>query len=481
MMLGPAKAFTKEKATTILTQSNLKTNNLVPYLTKQNEFIYVDKISLAPQTNQKYRSATGYTSTGYAVVVNEENDYAVIDSNQKVVLKSSTSAIDIKEVNGLTFYRKRIEYDKKMPFWNWEWNILSSGVTKKKRYVKTEVGVLESNQILLQKDVSYLNEGYYLDMELVYSGYLFWNRNVYEINKNSLKKVDQNVLRTLNNERYLKQSTLEYSICHLAQKKPLHKQLYQTEMLRLSYNGEIITLKNVNSEGRSIHSVPKLLFDETQEQVYVFPEYEKSFPKVITQATQEQIEFIKKVRSVYSIPNSPYFLLGGFDSKIVDWLYLDEQGRVVESIEADANFIVVNPSGSIIWPDHRSILPASFWQEYGEIKKIYSYKGTKDFYFIQMKDGETQKVGLWNKQTSKWEIEPIYYNIVSLDDAKQIFSIQKNENDLLQLYDNINKQVVGSQLYSSIFSSGLVQVRENSGSMLQFYIDLYSGLEYREQ
>lgn len=481
MMLGPAEAFTKEKTNTILTQSNLKTNNLVPYLTKQNEFIYVDKISLAPQTNQKYRSATVYTSTGYAVVVNDKDDYEVIDSNQKVVLKSSTSAIDIKEVNGLTFYRKRIEYDKKMPFWNWEWNIMSSGVTKKKRYVKTEIGVLELNQILLQKDVSYLNEGYYLDMELVYSGYLFWNRNLYKINKNSLKKVDQNVLRTLNNERYLKQSTLEYSICHLAQKKPLHKQLYQTEMLCLSYNDEIITLKNVNSEGRSIHSVPKLLFDEAQKKVYVFPEYEKSFPKVITQATKEQVEFIKKVRFVYSIPNSPYFLLGDFDSNKFNWIYLDEQGCVVESINADDNFIVENISRGIVWPDKRSILPASFWQKYGDIKQIYSCEGIKDFYLIQMKDSETQKTGLWNKQTSKWEIEPIYYNIVNIDVDKQIFSLQKSENDLLQLYDNINKQVIGSQLYNSIRSNGLVHVRENSGQILQFYIDLYSGLEYREK
>ena len=124
-----------------------KSISSVPFLTKQNDFIYVDKISLKPVSQQKFRSASLFTPTGFAVVENEKNEYAVIDEKGTIVLGFSDCTIGLNVVNGLTFYKKDIEYEKKMPVWKWDWNIMGSGIKKEQTYHKIEIGVIETQQI----------------------------------------------------------------------------------------------------------------------------------------------------------------------------------------------------------------------------------------------------------------------------------------------------------------------------------------------
>lgn len=114
--------------------SAMKAIPAVPFLTRQNDFVYVDKTNLKSVINQKFKSASVFTPTGYAVVENEKGEYAVIDETGKVVLDFSPSQISLNVVNGLTFYKKDIEYGKKMPFWKWEWNIMGSGIGKEQTY-----------------------------------------------------------------------------------------------------------------------------------------------------------------------------------------------------------------------------------------------------------------------------------------------------------------------------------------------------------
>ncbi|AZA83543.1 hypothetical protein C1637_15190 [Chryseobacterium lactis] len=483
-MLTSVTACTQEKkGDSPLVTSKMKTINSIPFLTKQNDFVYVDKTSLKPVTGQKFRSASVFTPTGFAVVGNGKDEYATIDENGKIVLDFSTSSIDLNVINGLTFYKKEIEYEKKMPAWKWEWNILGSGIKKEQTYHKIEIGVLETKQILLDEEIPYLEDNYYLSFVSVDENHVFWNGNLYEIKNSRLKKIEQNIAELLENKRFLKASNAGFSMYELNQKKAIHNGLKGIETFSIQFDKETIILKDVNKE-RYEPEVPKLLADPETNDVYPFPQYEKVFPKEITKATDSQIDFIKKTSLVYSITNSPYFLIGVFnydhDIWAYDWLYIDTKGNITDSIDS-YHFKVLDQVGNLIWPDRKMILPNQFIDKNWKFGKINSYEGMNDLYLIRIEDEKgLRTMGLWNSSKKIWEIKPEYHNISVLDTEKQIYTLQKDDKGLYTLYDNKNKKSIGSKAYQSINSDGLVSTVINSGQTKYFYIDIYSGKEYKE-
>nr|WP_315028183.1 hypothetical protein [uncultured Chryseobacterium sp.] len=483
VMLTSAMACTQEIDNRSLLSSKSKAINSIPFLTKQNEFVYVDKASLKPLSDQKFKSASVFTSTGFAVVVNKKDEYAVINENGKLVLEFSAEEISLDVVNGLTFYKKDLEYEKKMPVWKWEWNILGSGIKKEQTYHKIEIGILEPKQILLHKDIPYLEDNLYLNFFPVDENHIFWNGSMYEIKKNRLHKTENNIAELLENKRFIKASNENFSMYELNRKRAVHSGLTATEKLSIQFEKETIILKEINKE-RYEPEVPKLLADTKTHDVYPFPQYEKVFPKKIIKATASQIDFIKKTSLVYSITNSPYFLLGVFnydhDIWSYDWLYIDIEGNVTDSIST-YNFKVLDQVGNLVWPDRKMIFPDQFNDKNWKFGKISSYSGMNDIYVIPIEDEKQVRTkGLWNRGQNTWEIKPEYNDILVLDADKQIYALQRETDGLYTLYDQKNKKNIGSKAYQSINSDGLVNVKLNSGQIQYYYIDIYSGKEYKE-
>lgn len=460
-----------------------KTINSVPFLTKQNDFIYVDKTSLKAITDRKFRSASTFTPTGFAIVENEKSEYAVIDEKGEIVLDFSTSEINLNVINGLTFYKRDLEYTKKMPIWKWDWNILGGDIQKEKDYHNIEIGVVETKQILLHKDVPYLEDNYDLNFITVDDNHIFWNGILYEIKRNSLNKIEDNIIESLENKRFIKGSNGSFSINKLKHKEALHSGLRGSETLSIQFEKETIVLHEIDKE-RYAPEVPKLLLDSKTNAVYPFPQYEKVFPKHIIKATDTQINFIKKVSLLYSITNSPYFLLGVFnydhDIWAFDWLYIDTEGNVADSIDI-YNFKVLDQVGNLVWPDRKMILPDKFIDKNWKFGKINSFQSMNDLYLIPIEDeNKLRTMGLWNRREHAWAIKPEYHTISVLDTEKQIYALQKEQDGLYLLYDNKNKQNIGSQAYQSINSDGLVTVKLNEEQTIYYYIDIYSGKEYKE-
>ncbi|GGE90030.1 hypothetical protein SAMN05443634_10428 [Chishuiella changwenlii] len=474
----------EKKDNSTLVSSKNKMVNSIPFLTKQKDFIYVDKTSLKPLTSQKFINASTFTPTGFATVENEKNEYAIIDENGKIVLDFSPQTISLDVVNGLTFYKKEIEYEKKMPIWKWDWNILGGDIEKEQTYHKVEIGVLESKQILLNEDIPYLDDYFYLNFISVNENHVYWNGTLYEIKKSRLNKIDNDIVELLENSRFIKESNKTYSIYELNNKKAIHNGLNGIETLSIQFGKETITLNAINKE-RYEPEVPKLLIDNKTNNIYAFPQYEKVFPKQIRKATSSQIDFIKKTSLIYSITNSPYFLLGVFDYDddvwAFDWLYIDTKGNVVDNIDT-YNFKVLDQIGYLVWPDAKMIIPHQYIEKNWKVGKINSYEGMNNLYIIRVEDvsKKLRMKGLWNKEKNTWEIKPEYYAITVLDAEKEIYALQKEENSLYTLYDNKNKKNIGSKSYKSINSEGLVNVKLNSGEDIYYYIDIYSGKEYKE-
>ncbi|BAP31544.1 uncharacterized protein CHSO_2507 [Chryseobacterium sp. StRB126] len=483
-MLASVTACTQEKKdNSQLASSKIKTIKSIPFLTQQNEFIYVDKTSLKPVNNQKYQSASLFTATGFAVVMNEKDEYAVIDESGKIVLGFSAEKINLNVVNGLTFYKKDIEYEKKMPVWKWDWNIMGSGIKKEQTYHKIEIGILENKQVLLHEDIPYLEDNYYLNFISLDHNHVFWNGTLYEIKKDRLDKIENNITKLLENKRFIKGSNAHFSVYELNQRKAVHSNLTGSETLSIMFGQEKITLKEVNKE-RYEPEVPKLLTDSKTKDVYAFPQYEKVFPKEITKATASQIDFIKNTSLVYSITNSPYFLLGVFnydhDIWAYDWLYIDTEGNITDSI-GSYDFKVLDQVGNLVWPDRKMILPNQYVGKNWKFGKINYYTGMNDVYLIQIEnEQQLRTMGLWNSHEKAWEIKPEYHNISVLDTEEQIYALQKEQEGLYTLYDNKSKKNIGSKAYNSINSDGWVKVKINSGENRYYYIDIYSGKEYKE-
>lgn len=483
-MLTSFMACTQEKKDEpILITSGMKTISSVPFLTEQNFFVYVDKTSMKPVMDHKFRAASLFTATGFAIVGNEKNESAVIDEKGKIVLDFSEDEINVDVINGLTFYKREIEYEKKMPVWKWDWNIMGGDVKKEQTYHKVEIGVLETKQILLSEDVPYLEDEYSLNFISVDENHVFWNGSLYEIKKGYLNKIENNITELLEDKRFIKASNGTFSVYGLNQKKVIHNSLKGTETLSIRFGNETITLKEVNKE-RFDPEIPKLLTDSKTNDVYAFPQYEKIFPKEITKATASQIDFIKRTSLVYSITNSPYFLLGIFnydnDVWAYDWLYIDTKGNVTDSIDT-YNFKVLDQVGYLVWPDRKMILSNQFNDKNRKFGKISYYRGMDDLYLIRIEDGKQQKnMGLWNSRTKSWEIKPECHSISVLDTEHQIYALQKEKDGLYILYDNKNKKNIGLKSYKSVNSDGLVNIKTDSGQNIYYYIDIYSGREYKE-
>ena len=485
-MLSAMTACTQEKKEVRLPlYSNTKMTNAVPFLTKQNTYIYVDRTDLKPISDRQYRRGSVFTPTGFAVVVNENYEYSVIDPKGNTLIDFSDEEINLNSINGLTFYKKEKEYDKKMPVWKWDWNIMGSGIKKEQTYRKVEIGILESGQILLKQDLPYLDDHVYLNLVDIDDKHIYWNGALYEIKKNNLRKVEHNITEMLQDGRFIKTSNGSFSLYKANRKKAIYSDLKGMETLSIRYGEEMITLAEVNKE-RYAPEVPKLLVDGKSEDVYAFPQYDKVFPKEIKKATAAQIDFIKKTGLVYSINNSPYFLLGVFNYDhavwAYDWLYIDTDGNVVDRLEHTYHFKVMDQVGNLVWPDRKMIFPDVLNTEKWKFGKITSYSGMEDLYIIPIEDQqEVRTKGLWNSRTQSWEIKPEYQDISVLDIDKGIYALQKDKEGVYKLYDNTTKQHIGTKAYHAINSDGFVTVKSNAGELIYYYIDIYTGKEYREE
>ena len=106
---------------------NKEAANWITYLTKNNDFIYVDR-NLKKQIDGSYAHAGKFTETGYAIVTNQDRKSAIIDATGKIVVDYTEHEVEITVVQNLTLLMIDYEYEKKMPFWKYDWNIMGGDV-----------------------------------------------------------------------------------------------------------------------------------------------------------------------------------------------------------------------------------------------------------------------------------------------------------------------------------------------------------------
>lgn len=468
---------------TAVDPTSRKIVNSIPFLRKTKDFVYVNKDDLEPINEHVYVNTSLYTPTGYAVVENLNRESSVIDEEGREIIKVKEGDIELSICNGLTFYKMSKEYEKKMPIWKWEWNILGGAIKKEQTYKSIEIGVLDTNQVLLKKEFPYLEDSYGMGFYPAGDQSVFWNGTLYEITNKKLKKKESNILDFFKDNRYIQGSRGVYTLYSLDSRKALHRDLKGVDSLSIGFAGEMITAYKVNAE-RYTPELPKVLLEPKTNNVYVYPQYDKAFPKEIKVATSTQIDFIKRTELVYSIDNSPYFLLGVFnydhDIWAYDWLYIDTEGKVLDDVYVD-HFKISDQVGNLVWPKREHVLVNKFVDTKYSIGKISYLSNSNELFLVNvMSQDEKRTIGIWSKEKQEWEIEPEYSHVTVLDSAKGIYALRKKNDDLYVLFDNFKRKEIGVRAYKYITSEGLVQVKLDD-ELISYYIDIYTGKEYLEQ
>lgn len=454
----------------------------MPFLTSNGDYIYVNK-QLEQQFDFSYWNAEPFLSTGFALVSDNQGRTGVIDTKGNLVVDYSEDIIELDVVGSLTLMRKVREYEKKMMPWSWEWNIMGGSIKKVQTYHKVVISVLESNQLIVSDDVKYDSDNYSLSFQIVDENHVVLNDILYKIKNKKLKKVKKNIASSLDKGRYIPYGESKWDIYSTVSKKPIYANLMETDRLELSLNSELVLLDSINVE-RYRPDVPKLLVNQENDEVYAFPQYDKPFPKVLNHATKEQLEFLKETSLVYSINNSPYFILGRFNYDhavwAYDWLYLDVEGNLLDEVKVD-DFFMRDRVGYLVWPDKYVLLSNRLLDQnikFGRIKYVYN---SNNLYIVDVKLNEEDcKTGIWNSKTKEWELDPNYYAIQILNTDKHAILLQENEGGKLQIYNHKDKRLVESSDFQAIYFDGRVKFKKENGSIVYFYIDLETGKEYRE-
>ncbi|TDQ78035.1 hypothetical protein CLV99_2012 [Sphingobacterium yanglingense] len=459
-----------------------KIHVMIPYLNSDGRLNYVDRDG-KEKISERYTHASPFISKGYAVVGNEGGETAVIDAQGKIVEAYADQEIRLEVFGGYTLMMTEVEYEKKMPVWKWDWNIMGGDVKKTTTYVNVRIKVLETQQVLLKEDVPSDDATYSLMVYELDSSRFVLNNALYQIKKGQIKKEKTGIIVILDNGRYFTSSGNTFTLYGVKDKNGIASGLQSTDRLDLKLGEGILTLDSINQE-RYAPEIPKLLKDNKTQDVYSFPQYDKPFPSEIKQGTAAQMEFLKEVSLVYSVNNSPYFILGRFnyDHSVwaYDWLYIDVKGNLLNEIQV-SDFFIFDQVGNLLWPDRKMLFGAIDMPKDWRVGKIKYVNASPEMYIVQVKKGEEKPTwGVWDTQRKDWTIEPSYRDVNLLNTTKQIFSLQQEEEGDYFLYDNLKKAPVGNKSYRSISSDGAVRVKSAEGNEEWYYIDILTGKEYKE-
>lgn len=451
---------------------------LYPYLKKNGNYIYVDT-DFTPVLPTEYRHADLFTSTGYAVVQNEQEEYAVINRSGETVVSFSERYLSLQVLTDqLTVVMRRETYTKTSRFWEWEWTIFSGLNTTVSRQ-KFDVFILETDQVLYSKKLS-AKASLPSHVQLLDDQHFVFNETLYIRKGKRLVKQAGHIIDTFNNQRVLQQNGEKYTLLNANKKRPERQNLEATDQLSFLVEGEKMVLNGVNQR-RYYSTVPHFLYDSDNQTYWIEPQFDKAFPKALTLQAPEQLDYLQKVSYVNSIPDYPYFILGVFDydAWVYDWKYVSETGQLLDSIDAP-DFFVLDVVSRVHRPYTSELITADQLPENTTLKKITKNSSLNHVFKITIKDkAGVERVGLWNTQTKNWDLAPIYQDLYWLDVDLGLLAVAQEEYRY-QLYDYETKQTLTSSIYKSIYTSGWVTVEDAMGKQHQFYIDFKTRKEYRE-
>lgn len=451
---------------------------LYPYLTKNHTYIYVDHTN-QPVIATPFITANLFTSTGYAVVENQEGQFAIIDKKGQLTVPFQDRYISLQVLNNqLTAVYTRETYTKNSRFWEWEWNIFSGLKTEVQRQ-KFEVYILETKQVLFSEQLS-AKASLPTYIATVDADHFIFNKTLYKRKGQRLSKQKNNIIHQFEPNKLLQQNGSQFAIFSIESKAPILEDLEATNQLTLEVNGKELLLKEVN-KSRYYTEIPEILFNAKTKEYWIEPLFDRTFPKKIKTQNEADLAYLQKVSYINTVPDYPYFILGVFDydNWMFQWKYLAMDGTLLDHIDAP-DFFVVDALSRIQRPHKTDLISANEIPSNWSLEAVTKYKGFTTIFKITLKqEGQSNRYGLWNTQTKQWELQPIYRDFYWLDVERGLLALAKEDRQYV-IYNYKTKKTITETIFTYIDTSGWVTQLNAEGKEIRFYFDFTTAKAYKE-
>ncbi|WP_169719477.1 WG repeat-containing protein [Olivibacter sitiensis] len=458
---------------------------LYPYLAENGLYGYVDE-QLDLVVPARYRSASPFTSTGFAIVSDENNRYGVINSAGALVVPLEYKTVYVEVLGKHTLLWTVRTYNSPLRFWEWRFLPGFWGASDRRLFdtqVKRShlcITVLESGQrIYSERVLSELAYGYYFNIKKVDDTHFIRDGILYEIGRKRCRALAKHVFGQSDDGLLLQKMGDYYRLISVKGKAVGKRRFRYQDHLTYEIEGRRHIL-NLVSTYDYLHRVAHLFQDSDGEQ-YFFPDLTKAFPKSIAAQVHKDLvadTLIQNSMLAASMPHTDRFIFRRFNrgSNTFEYWMLDTVGNWHANVPEDNRFSVVSQAGDILWPSIEDIIPldavASGWKP----SRYASVDEDRQLYKVTIRRDKEERMGIWNVAERKWQWKPEHAYIRYLGNGYWTFkSIQDAKYGLYQLSTS---QVLISPRYHDMNGNGMVAYYDEAGQYIRFYVDWKTQREY---
>lgn len=482
----------------------------IPYRSAQGKFGFVNadgELKIRPQYDK-----AGLFENGVALVC-KNKQYGIINRENEIVLPLKYAAVKIVRQQQTLFVATKSEYNAWWRFWNWRilpgLNLLggNSGpflLTKVPRAVYT-VQTLEDRQLLFRKrvtdhdlGVTYWNENWEPQHFVPYAyqphmrpgGVIEIGKHFYRKGKSKWKPLPKAVAEIIKDSVWLYHKAASFYVGD-PQRNPIGKgKLEKVDSLVVQdAGGRPLVVKNAIPDMPPYTVFQKPIYRDQNGRYFISPQLEAGFPGVIAAYHKDSLRLSADrilAGAVQIVPwNAHSFLIVSMAGKA--------RGYKAYFLQSDGQWRVDVPTQGEIVPNHSGAgLTLAKSDEYWTIHPDFSITefpgdfipiwGHPEWYFVL--DKTSQSYGIYTPETKKWLLPAQYHTLETTADPDiAIYSVveQNGSTHTLKygLLHMVSQKRVTPPRYDGIEEDGRVRAVED-GKVVEFYIGLQTGREYRE-
>ncbi|WP_010251497.1 WG repeat-containing protein [Myroides injenensis] len=468
-------------------------------------------ILIAPQ----YSHVDFFTSTGYAVVKNEQGLFGVINQANKVIVSFRFLEIDLYVVRRYTVASVMRNYTVKTRFWEWKLfpniNFLSRNssflpvIDRGSLREKRTVFLLDNKKILKVKKTTiahHYSRGEAIPIKSFSTKFLQIDEDLYKAKKKRFKKILSNFIGTCDHGLKLvrKVRSDKVRVYNHKGKRVKSYEIIQSCVFPITYKGKEHLVYFKTNE--SLIASPPVIYRDTKGngRFYVNEQFDMPLPvhlkKIDLHTDRPLVDIWRNVVNIIPVVSKHFFLIEVKPDRVdqlgSNFYVLSRLGTLTDYIpqgtaESVLSFIgynVVNLMGEVIWPKKEEIV-SGIVLEAGEtvINVECISEVVEPVYIVTVKRGEHKLKGMWNANKKDWVLSPKYNSLRLLSNLYSC-KFQLEKNGLFGIISLDNK-VISKPAFDSIYrvKGKLVEVGvKNPITMNQdvFFINLDTKEEYCE-
>ena len=475
------------------TSQDLPQQTLYPWKSKSGLIGFCDQdnqIKISPQ----YEDASLFTNE--FSIVQKDGKNGVIDKTGTVKLDDEYDRIELVAIGKETLAITKRTYNA---WWKIQkWKIFPGfsvmGGTNDKRWFNTDVPRINWRVILLRNNQTIINSNHnpyeypYPSSRIQsFQDKILINDQLYQIGKEKIRLVCDNITAIFANATLLQKKGNSYQILdqHL---QPLNNDTFKIPaVITVEVNGYQQEIKTERIDGGI--SV-KLNFIQNQDQhVFIYPDLNKVFPKKIAPYFDQKIaasSIFEHASMIYSIPNSPYFIIRSNVKNKSAFYILHQNGTWESDRKKTKDFIIRSNSGNVLYPSIHdlgidAVLPKNF-----AVKRIERTMSNKNWFYVSgMSKPEVLPLsGIFDSANKRWVLPLAYSSLAEMKAHPYIWKFeQENEKDYKKKkYGLINLhtgKIIVPPIYNTLNTDGKAGIY-GTDKLNEFYINPVTGKEYRE-